>query len=141
MQQAAHCFPPDLISKFSLNLEAWERSLQRIREGERHINDLCRTDIEELQSIIRVKRQLANRLNSLRDVVKAQVEEFDRLREEQDKIVNNIEGMSGFLNDRTVLENAKRGLLALKNEVKMLSNKEAVGRFHRDSLHTKFNVL
>ena len=134
-------FPPELLEKFSLNVERWDESLRRIREGEENMNKRCSQNVAELQGIIKMKRQLANRLNSLRDVVKAQVEEFDRLRGEEQRTLKNIEGMTGYLNDRTLLNEAKEKLVRVRQEAKAMQGKEAVARIHRDSLHKKYNYM
>ncbi|CAG9310233.1 unnamed protein product [Blepharisma stoltei] len=111
--------------------------LERINKGEVIIQKFCQKDIDELKLIMQKKKELAGKLNYVRNKVSQQCEEFDKIKEQENTLNKTIEKRVSELNDTNPLEGIKAGLLSLKEQIKSLNYETALARFQLDQFSSK----
>lgn len=109
-----------------------DNELQRVRRGELLMQKMCDKEVQELVSVIQLKKQLASKLKELRSVVSKQCEEFDKLKDQEYQIAKNIEQHSKNMRDDSVLSKLKQEFSKLKQELKLLEQKQEIARWQLD---------
>ena len=109
-----------------------DNELQRVRRGELLMQKMCDKEVQELVSVIQLKKQLASKLKELRFVVSKQCEEFDKLKDQEYQIAKNIEQHSKNMHDDSVLSKLKQEFSKLKQELKLLEQKQEIARWQLD---------
>lgn len=109
------------IDSWARRVHNWGEELDRIRRAEHRLQELCSQDLEELNTILQRKKEIANKLNTLRQQVAHQCTEFDQLKDKELEIIKEIEIKTGKVTDDTPLRNLKSAIRNLKQEVNDMS--------------------
>jgi hypothetical protein len=118
--------------------ESLSLDLEKILSGEKKLQKLCEAQIKDLRNIADKRIQVFNSLNKKRNKVSELCDLYESMQLKLDGFTREIDEKGQKFKGNNQLSSIKSSLKQLKDELKLLTNKEALARYQLD-MHKTIN--